>query len=312
MKRIILLVSVFLTGCVPQLARAQALAPSNTEYPTSTRLITATATSVPTIDYQSTAIVAQATADEARRINAMATAEYVALLNEQLKMTAEIERQEFERDSWTATAALISIPLTSTQQAVLNVQVPTQQALISAQLTATKNAPTQIVAMVNAQNYQRYGKADYVLRMIFLASIAFFAIGITIYLLRQPVPQSKPVAIKQPVKTETVVWIKDQNNGGATSTRFVLPCTPDQLTEFAEQITQGRKTLAINNWEGAGTSFSRDAILKVRSWLRDNGFASQTGDGQLAPTNELLAFLIGWLDTRQLPVDYQFGEEKPA
>jgi len=117
---------------------------------------------------------------------------------------------------------------------------------------------------------------------------------------------------EQKQELETVVWIKNIKDNGAKSLRYTIPCSPDQLTELAEKITQGEKTLGINQWEGADTLFTRDVILHVRAWLRDNQFVTPTDDGQLAPTGELFDFFCGWLETKKLPDEYEFLEVIPA
>lgn len=297
--------------------QAQAII-SNTEYPIATSTPQPTFTIVPsaTIDYQQTAIVAQSTADEARRINSMATAEYIRLLNEQLAMTQVVEQQNFIIQSWTATAALTTIPLTATQQAIVNTQIPQQQQIISAQMTATKYAPTQMAVMVDAQNNVKYGEARYLSGIVGPWVVLILVVGLLVFMFRYPVVKQEPTQLEPQSQLETVVWVKNTKDNGAKSTRRVIPCTPDQLSELAENITQGKKTLAINQWEGRDTLFTRDAILKVRAWLRDENehpeiFVIPTDDGQLAPTGELFDFLCGWLESKSLPSDYEFVPHSP-
>ena len=294
-------------------AQTQSITTNNTEYPTASRTPQPTETIVPsaTIDYQQTAIVAQSTADEARRINSMATAEYIRLINEQLAMTQVVEQQDFMIQSWTATAALTTIPLTATQQAVNNTQIPQAQLIAAAQMTATKNAPAQMIAIENAQNYVKYAEANQVAGVVGKMSIGVFVIGVLVFMFRFPMA-NKSETLEKESQLETVVWIKNEKDAGAKSSRLVIPCTPEQLTELAENITQGKKTLGINQWEGKDTSFTRDVILHVRSWLRDNLFVTPTDDGQLAPTGELFDFLCGWLETKKLPDEYEFSEVIPA
>jgi len=119
------------------------------------------------------------------------------------------------------------------------------------------------------------------------------------------------VSTEKELQLETVVWIKNTKDNGTKSLRYTIPCSPEQLTELAENITQGKKTLGINQWEGKDTLFTRDVILHVRSWLRDNQFVTLTDDGQLAPTGELFDFLCGWLETKKLPTEYEFLETQP-
>lgn len=290
-------------------AQAQVIA-NNTEYPTATRTPQPTVTLVPsaTIDYQQTAIVAQSTADEARRINSMATAEYVRLLNEQLAMTQVVEQQNFIIQSWTATAALTTIPLTATQQAIVNTQIPQQQQIIAAQMSATANAPTQIVAMENAVNYVKFAKVNKTAEVVGKFSISIFAIAVVVFMFRYPMQKRIEADDEQPepIKPEPVTRIDYYKNNGTNSFSYSIPCTPDQLSELAENITQGKKTLAVNQWEGKETLFTRPVILRVRAWLRGNEFVSVAGDGQLVPTDELLNFLCSWLDKGTLPTEYEF------
>lgn len=330
MKKIILIVFIFLAGCTTgkyqqQNANGELIA-SNTEYPSID--ITATHTPMPTIDYESTIAVAQqavdiaqATADEARRVNAMATVEWVQAVNEQVAFTAQSNMMTHEVEMWTATAANLYVPMTATQQVINNTQIPAQQAIIAARLTSTIEAPTQLVAMIQAQNYQQYGKLDYIVRMFFMSAIGVFVIGTVIFMLRQPVSHksvTQPVP-QEPQQPATVIMHKQDRGGGNYSLkRYSVPCTPDQLSELAEKLTQGEKTLAINAWEGRDTSFTRDVILRVRAWLRDDNahggieFVTPTDDGQLAPTGELFDFLCGWLETRKLPIEYEFLSENDA
>lgn len=284
---------------------------------------TATPTIVlsPTTDYKSTAEVAQAqadiaqaTADEARRINAMATAEYMALENERLRMTQQVEQQQFNIAMWTETAAATSIPLTQTQQVIVNTRTAQQRSFAYIQMTATEHAPTQTVAMINAQLHEKYGSLDYGVGIFAKISVGILAVCIGIYLFKLQPKQSEveehqdeEPAPEEPVK-ETIVLVKHDNGPGSLNLqRFVVPCTPKQLTELAAALVQGEKTMAINQWEGNGTSFTRPVILQVRNWARQNNFALATEDNQLAPTNDFLNFLIGWLDNNRLPDEYKFG-----
>ena len=311
MRRLLILICLLVAGCGSgNLGPAQIIA---TEYQTN-RAATVTPrptqTPVPsaTIGFEQTAIVAQSTADEARRVNAMVTAEFEQRVLAQLQVTAEHERMVFEVYSWTVTAALTSIPLTATQQAAINTQVPVLQTIDAAKLTATNAAPAQVVAMERARNYAAYGKIDYFVRWGMWLAIGVFVLSIAAWVLRNPVlPKPSPVQSAEPA---TVVMVKrDHGQGGFGLQRMVVPCTPDQLTEFAECITQGSKTLAINQWEGKDTLWTRPVIHEMRGWLQLNKFAVSTGDGQLATTDDGLSFLYGWLDTQQLPTEYAFDEE---
>ncbi len=285
---------------------------NNTEYPTATYTQRPTETIIPsaTIDYQQTAIVAQSTADEARRINSMATAEYMRLVNEQLAMTQVVEQQNFMIQSWTATAALTTIPLTATQQAVNNTQIPQAQLIAAAQLTATKGAPTQLVAMENAKNYVKFAETNQRVNVVGKLSIIVFILGVLAFMFIYPMPaKSEPIETEEKEsQLETVVWLKNTKDNGAASSRMVVPCSPEQLTELAEKITQGVTTFGINQWEQNCKTFKsdRNVIHAVRGWLQVNKFAYANGQGELAPSDEGLDFLCGWLDKQQLSNGFEF------
>lgn len=259
-----------------------------------------------TIDFMSTAVVAQATADEARRVNAIVTSQAEQRSLEQLQLTAQAEQRAQEVYAWTVTAALTSIPLTATQQAAVNTQIPRNQQIIAAQLTSTKEAPTQLVAMIDSQNHARFGKADYGVRMFALTSFGFFCIGLLVFLWRLPVP-AKAQEMQQEAVTETVVQLKRETGGGDYSMRrLVIPCTPEQLTELAEAVISGSKTLGINNWEGKKTGLKRDVILRLRAFFREADMVTETSSKQLIPKDDLISLLSGWLDAQSLPEEYDF------
>lgn len=298
------------------------IASVETEQPSITA--TPTLSPEPTIDYKSTAEIAQraadiaqATADEARRVNAMATLEWVQAVNEQVAFTAQSNVMTHEVDSWTATAADLYVPMTATQQAINNTQIPAQQAILSGMMTSTKEAPTQRVAMIQAENYKNFGKLDYIVRIFFLGTLGLFLFGLAIFFVRTPArPQTHDRSAPESVTSEStpVIYKQDKGGGYYSLKNYTVPCTPEQLTELAEKLTQGEKTLAINAWEGKGTLFTRDVILRVRAWLRNDQqhggieFVTPTDDGQLAPTGELFDFLIAWLETQRLPAEYEFIE----
>lgn len=285
----------------------------NTEYPIATSTPQPTFTIVPsaTIDYQQTAIVAQSTADEARRINSMATAEYVRLINEQLAMTQVVEQQNFVIQSWTITAALTTIPLTATQQAVINTQIPQQQQIIAAQMTATKEGPAQLVAMRDAENRVKYGKLTYIANIVAALAIFVFAIGVVVFVFRFPMVKRDATQEhddEQPT-SENVTRINLYTDNGTHSELHDVPCSSDQLSEFAEKFLEG-VTLRINNWEGSNTLWTRDVYEPFRDWMEKVKLVEvdikPNGSKQLTPKPELSVFLRHWLDRGVLPAGYEF------
>lgn len=110
---------------------------------------------------------------------------------------------------------------------------------------------------------------------------------------------------------ETVIQVRaNKGNGGYSQTRHVFPGTPEQLTELADAITQGTKSLAIGNWEKKG-ELGKPVILRIRAWLREERetpFVNIAPDGQLIPTDDFLNFLCSWLDREVLPAGYEFEQ----
>jgi hypothetical protein len=316
MKQVLLIVTtLLLSACnITQYRNVEALQ-NTTPKPSPTSTLAPTATIVPsaTTDYQMTAVIAIQTADEARRVNALITAEFEQREFEKTQMAhAEImaiENNKLHAMDLTATAAPSAIAGTQTQQAILNTQIPERQNFIYAQMSATSYAPTQIVAMSNAQNRVRYGGINTIAGIFAEFAIGFFCVGFVVYLFKN-LRTSSVIELadeEEPEpQAETVTRINLYKNNGATSIVYTIPCTPEQLSELAENITQGKKTLAINQWEGKDTLLTRPVILRVRAWLRDNHFVSIAPDGQLIPSDELLNFLCAWLDRGVLPADYEF------
>lgn len=295
---------------------------------------TVTISPVPTVTiaYQATAeiantqvAIAQATANEASRLNTQATAEFEQRVQAQLQMTHEYEMQVFEAYAWTVTAALTSVPLTATQQAVINTQIPMQQAIARAEMTKVKEAPTQMKALIEAEQYAKYWPVEFMIRMFAFMALGVFLIGLGVFAYRQAqsmapvatipeptaIPEMDPVP--QVVRTyqvsSTPVIVSDNAGGGfGTTYKYSVPCSPEQLTELAEKILSGEKnkTLAINEWEGSDTKMTRSTLVRLRSWLQTNRFAESIGAGRvvLATTGE--NFLRGWLDAQTLPTEYDF------
>jgi len=294
----------------PQTNRGAAFAQqNNTQYPTSTPYPTNTFIPTVTIGYESTLAIAQATADEARRINAVVTSEYEQRVLEQLQMTAEEDRRIQERLSWTATAALTSIPLTQTQQSVINTQIPMQNNLALAQLTATAQAPTQIAALIQAQESVQFVRLNNIANVVGKVAAIAFVLAFIYFCLKFPV-QPKQELVEQP--SETVVVMK-QNNGQATNwKRLVIPCSPEQLTELAELAVNGEKKFGINRLETQSRLFrsQRETLLKVREWLQINKFVIQDENGSVTLNADGETFFTEWFELHKLPDTYEFEKEK--
>jgi hypothetical protein len=275
-----------------------------TPKPTNTLVPTAT------IDYQQTAIVAQGTADEARRVNAQATAQHEEILNQQMQATQVVEQQDFAKLSWTAEAVNTVIPLTATQQAVINTQIPRQQAIVSGQLTATKEAPAQARAMIDSQLQAKYGAVNYIVSMFAMGAISIFAIGLIVFLfvrVRDPKEQVPAEPIK-PAIFEDMYKIDLGQGDYSIRKKHEVPCTHEQLTELSELVVNGEQTFGINRLENTSRTLSRDVLYQMRGFYLDNNLAVPAGAGQIALNDEGERFHQYWFDRHELPTEYKFME----
>jgi len=302
---------------------------------TSRPTIASTSTPVPspTVDYKSTADTAIQTADEARRVNAVVTAGYEQRILEQVRITEANNQRAFERERWTATAALTSIPLTASQQAVLNTQIPRQQEMVFAQITATWAAPTQIVAIANAEKAAKFSKSIAISQLIGTWAVIMFIIAIVIFLFTHPSLKGTNYEIdandeddaeEEPRKM--TIDFENRSHGRYGASRSVLPLDevtgPALLDEFASAILNKEKTLGINHWEGEGTLWTRDIYLPFRAWLRNpfnedprnikRAFAIVDERGHLVPTTHLYEFLNHWVNTRKLTDEHEFEKPKES
>jgi len=329
------LLSWVLAGCgSPMTVQAAALGtPEAMRSATPAITATATVSPTPTVDWQGTAIVAQATADEARRLDTQATAQEKDRVQEQLSWTADANQWTAQANQWTATAALTSVPLTATQQSIVNTQVPIDQALMAGQLTATKEAPTQIVAMIDAKNYETYGATDYVVRLFVLGALGVFLLGVGLFALRvrsndeakprSAVPvqaarepdliplkpelmNSEPVLKRNPNEVAVSV-VKDYGGGNVAIENYSVPCTEAQLTELAHRVLDDGETLGVNKWEGDGTELTRAVIYRLRNWFQGKQMVNSIGSGRLKFNEKGLALLQAWKDKKVLPHPYVFA-----
>jgi hypothetical protein len=297
-------------GTSPANVQAAAVAPINTQYATPTFRPTETPIPTSTIGYEATIYVAQATADEARRVNAQATAAHEQHILSIVQITAAQDARNQEILSWTQIAAPTVIPLTATMQVVINTQVAEGEKRVADMMTSTFQAPTQYAAMVNAQTNAQYASAMRVVDVFGKAAIGVFCIGLAVFLFRWKPPAAKPVA---EMPTETVVQIRrDKGNGDFGQTRAVVPCSPEQLSELAEMAVNGEKRFGINRLETQSRTFKgqRPVLLAVRQFLIDNGLVISDDSG-ITLNADGAAFLTGWFDSHQLPGEYEFRESTP-
>jgi hypothetical protein len=294
-----------------------------------------------TIDYQVTAnvaetqvAIAQATADEANRVMVQATNDEKQREHERAIVdaqgTAQAESNHMIALGWTATAMNTSVPLTQTQQAIVNTQIPAHQTMVAAEIKATEHAPTQIVAESNARTQAQLAPLFAAVQILAVFSLGVFLLYTAWFMRWYWMREDKraaeaahaqspqgiaerhgftPVAIA-PDPAPEVEFIQPVDAVPVTpkNNMYTLPCTKEMLLQFAENVLTKNWTLGINAWEKDDTLFTRDTYKPFRSWLLSNRFAASTGGGALALTENGRVFLEEFLNTSALPTEYQFGE----
>lgn len=324
---LVVLFLVVLTGCGGNVDEfGNVTFPSDTppvilSSPTITVSMTPTVLPTATVDYAGTLVAVQQTLDETARLQMVATQEEDRRLQENVRLTARA-------DEWTATAAPSAAAATSTQQEITNKQIETQQNIVIVQITQTFEAPAKLMEMQDAENYVQYAPLRILGDVLMKLAVAVFSVTLftlALWLRKQP-QWNKKVADKMledylkeeghgqagaggeagTSSRETVVVMKNDNGQGHFSQRrLVIPCSADQLTELANGLMNG-KSLGINQWEGSGTSLTRDVITGLRHFFLSNRLATSIGGGRVAVNDDGLAFCRGWVEQGLLPTSFQF------
>lgn len=285
-----------------------------------------TPTLLPTIDYAASLQVAEnekniavATANEAGRINAQATAEHeqrlidagmLTLANNGL--TATSDAIQLVRESWTVTAYPTSVYLTTTQQVVDNTQV-------AAEKTATEQYPNQVISALRAENEKKCGMTCYLIDYFAKCALGMFCIGMILYLfvrVRMDVDkEARKQAQEDADLTPKLYPVKDQP--GNYKRKKVVPCTEDQLSELAELVVNGERTLGINRLEQESRTFrsKREELTAVRNFLVRKdvtlAFHPKQTKGDIVVNEAGIEFFTNWFETHELPEGFYFadGEE---
>ena len=295
--------------------QAAAFASTNTQYATPTFRSTETPVPTATIGYEATIFVAQATADEARRVNAQATAAHEANQLAQMQLTADAEKRAQEVLSWTAQAGPTIIPLTATQQVVMNTQVAIGEMRVAAMMTMTKEAPTQISAMARSQSAVEFARLAQIADVTGKYVLIVFVLILSIFIITRLKMPNLISSASEEKQTETVVQIRrDNGQGSFAQTRAVVPCSPEQLTELAEYAINGEKKFGINRLENTSRTFhnQRETLILVRQFLVENKFVIPDNNGTITLNADGEAFLTGWFDSHRLPSAYEFAEPKES
>jgi len=317
-----------------------------------TPLSTEVYVSTPTIDMGYEATI---TSLAASAYSSNMTAVYLSGLQVQGTVAAENNMQEnirytHEADLATAAIAPTAIYLTAEQQKVLNTQIPAQQALEAAWITATHEVPENELKFQQARNTANYGWIEFLLKDAMLLSFCFFAClagvylllrGISLYKLEEVMAKFKLLEEKVVQHTklnryrmndfaETIRKEREELTNQAKmitpidiaqplSNDIVVPCTPDQLSEIAENVLVRGKSLAYDHYAGNGSLFKRETYAPMYSFFQGQKFAISTGvknkgiiltDSETAVREDKLsglAFLEQWHTQRTLPEGFVFA-----
>jgi len=347
MKKLFILMAFLITGCGAVNASAM---DTTTEYLSPQPTATISPVPTATIGYQATAnvaetqvAIAQATADEANRVMVQATNDQAQREHETAMQnaqgTAQAESNHMIALGWTATAMNTSVPLTQTQQAIVNTQIPAHQTMVAAEIKATEHAPTQIVAESNARTQAQLAPLFAAVQIFAIFAIGVFVLfaawfmrwywmredaraeavahaqspqgvaernGFTPIAQDEPEPEfikpveEKPARVERPITADTI--------------RYTIPCAQNAFDIFAEKIITGEMALSINKWEtsgfvsGANVGNVRAWIKRMRAWMHINGFGVFNENDEMTIVQGGREWLEKYLEHRTLPTEYQFGE----
>jgi hypothetical protein len=123
-------------------------------------------------------------------------------------------------------------------------------------------------------------------------------------------PSPTPAATYQKSQGTVVTVRRLQDDGFHSLATSLVPCTAEQLTELAERVLRRHVSLAVNNFEGGGTLWTRATFYAMRSWMRAQRYVKSIPPaGMVALTDDGEAFLLAWLDHKRLPRGAEFSPE---
>lgn len=290
-------------------------------------------TSTPTIGYEATANGALATAQAAQATlyvaqmqMVQATSEHEARIQEQLAWTATADNFMRQSANATSQAAPTYIPATQTQSALNAITIATDQSISMTAQVMTQQAPTQIVAIAQAEAQAKAAPLNAYVFPVGMFATMFFLVCFGIVIVRMITPHNNPRITPdlQPAPVSLADQYKDfqgeritvtqSNDGYTSSTIEFVPCNKAQLTLFADRIINGHATLGINNWEGKATPegpehWDRKTYLAMRRWMMERRYVHSEGSGVITLTDAGRDFLKAWLDNSTLPHRTEFAPE---
>lgn len=300
----------FMLGDFVSLATPTATAAAiETAAPVPTTTVTEAPT--PTVGYQETAIVAQQTANAAMELMVDVTAARDRENFQQLAFTVTAEWMLYQNDQLTQSASAVTasayptaIPLTQTQQSVINNFRATEQ-----QMTLT--APTQIYVMAQSETYAKNSDRILVVELGLKIAISVFLIVLALYVILRAIQVVLMLADQPEIKIPDlndqpmiIPFKTEKTSGGVVMKRAEILCSNEQLLEFADGILNHHMTPAFGLWEG--TKVHRN-LKYIREFLEEHKFAKliPRSGGALDIQADGESFLRHCLDFGTPPPPYQ-------
>lgn len=201
--------------------------------------------------------------------------------------TVQAAQLTAQADGWTVTAAMMAdeyfkatgtaqqtaVPLTQT--AIVDKR--NEVAVMAAILSATAEAPTLVIAQARAESEAMFEPVRSAGMAAAPWSLTLAALALVVFVLRRwHLSDMKPQAYGSEI-------YHLQKVGGADLVH-VTPERADQLRHLAQGVFREGKSLAINQWERAGSPFSAAEFGELRNWMMQNKLTVSTGKGELALT----------------------------
>ncbi len=325
------LLSLLVSGC-SAMPSAMAMSPSVAATAQRSPTVVATATPVYAATIQAVETAqwsAIATSDAAMLELAAMTAQKEAVDLQYAQLTASASLLTAQADQWTATAAPSAVPGTQTAAAIdrgIAIAMSTQ---VSAAFTATYQAPTQLVAMDRAQDEVEQAPLNFIVRILMFVMMSFFFMTLGVFTLgehhrRKSMPAFVNEPVCDPVKNmdyvepapgedETVVTVnRDMTSSFPSMERFVVPCTPEQLSNFVKGILSDGVGFAYDYWTRRQLNeekapFTRDEYSLLRNWMQTNRLVLSTSNGSLMLSPDGEQLFIEFMNSMRLPEIYRFA-----
>ena len=304
---------------------AALMAIANTSMPSETPSAEATSmpTATATIDYISTSQVLQGQLDQtqkqlddAKRLMVEVTAQHEANVQQQNAWTAEASNQQYQIQSWTATAALTSVPATQTQTTFNSIMMPTNQSIIMTSQAMTQQAPTQIIVIAQAQAQADHAGWLITMQVALGIAISALTIALAFWLIKLGLHYSSAAIAKSDdggSKTETAsgpdfeadtdqhIVMQSADPIYPSVQKIKNPFAPDEWNIVIEYYTE-INSLAIGKWDKKKNG--RDLVLRLRAFVMENNFAYRSGDGQITLNHDGMKFLDAISNGSPLPHYY--------